>query len=466
MSKKRRCVTVRCRFVPARWVLCAALAAACAAATAQSGPLLPPRTGEPLQRAQAQQAPAAQPVEAGPGTRLQTRPLSQDGGASTAGVVLGQISPAAARLLAQSEYAAASWQACLYDALRQGLPMQVAITLCEIRLWQDDKRGWGDAGIASAVFRQPPPPPNVVGACLSGADPKRTANPYANPYATVGDKALQNLKDSINRALLQVRDPVTDATLTAELRKIDVELETREKTGKRVKDVPYIEIEIGTIELEPALETDAKSAAGGKHAGGGKQRTDPESVCLQALVQAQAFLRECQRTGWKTGACQVFQARVNRCPDPRLAYVDPGAGYACGESLDPKLVAEAYAKKCEQLTRPGPDGRNPCRPQAPEGDARAIKGAKDLCNDPKAYHTGEGCVAELLVPSPAGFQRGGSVQEVIAIATTRLGGPVFVLPKPAPAPGGPQPMPGPKPSTGPRGATTGPLLQPPPGGTR
>jgi hypothetical protein len=461
MSNKCPSVTVRCRFVPARWVICAALAAACAASAAQSGPLLPPRTGEPLQRAQPQQAPTAQPVEATPGTRLQTRPPSQQVGASPAAIAFGQISPAAARLLAQSEYAAASWQACLYDALRQGLPMQVAITLCEIRLWQDDKRGWGDAGIASAVFRQPPPAPNTFGACASGADPKLTAN----PYATVGNQTLVDLSVSISEALRQVRDRATQANLKAELRKIDLELDKRMTTGKSVPDLPRFVVTIGEIEFVP-VETDAKSAAGGKPAGGSKQRTDPDSLCAQAVAQAQAFLRECQRTGWKTGACQAFQARVKRCPDPRLAYVDPGAGYACGESADPKLVAEAYAKKCEQLARPGPDGRNPCQPQAPEGDARAIKGAKDLCNDPNAYHTGEGCVAELVVPNPAGFQRGGSVQEVLTIATTRLGGPVFVLPKPAPAPSGPQPMPGPQPSTGPRGTASGPLLQPPPGGAR
>jgi hypothetical protein len=194
--------------------------------------------------------------------------------------------------------------------------------------------------------------------------------------------------------------------------------------------------------------------------------TSPEAVCAQAVAQAQEFLRECQRTAWKTGACQVFQARMNRCPDPRLAYVDPGAGYACGESPDPKLVAEAYARRCEQLARPGPDGRNPCRPQTPTGDPLVIKGVKDLCNDPLAYHTGDGCVAPLVVPSPASLL-GGSVQEVIVIATTRFGGPIFVLPKPAPVPRGPQPMPGPQPapSPNPKGAAPA-LLQPPPAAGR
>lgn len=98
-----------------------------------------------------------------------------------------------------------------------------------------------------------------------------------------------------------------------------------------------------------------------------------------------------------------------------------------------------------------------------------------MCNDPKAYHTGDGCVVELAVPSPAGFQRGGTLQEVIAIATSRFGGPIFVLPKPAPIPRGPQPMPGP--ATGPQpkpGASIGleprpgaaqPLLTPPPVGS-
>jgi hypothetical protein len=178
-----------------------------------------------------------------------------------------------------------------------------------------------------------------------------------------------------------------------------------------------------------------------------------------AMQQASAFLRECQRTGWKTGACQVLQARLKGCADPRLVYVDPSAGYSCGEAADPKLVAEAYARRCEQLVRSGPGGPNPCRPQGAQVDGRAISGVKDLCNDPKAYNTGEGCVVDLIAPNPSGFQRGGSVQEGIAVATGRLGGPLFVLPKPPPSPRGPQPRPGPGPQTGPGGSS--PLLQGP-----
>ena len=174
-----------------------------------------------------------------------------------------------------------------------------------------------------------------------------------------------------------------------------------------------------------------------------------------AMQQASAFLRECQRTGWKTGPCQVLQARLKGCADPRLVYVDPSAGYSCGEAADPKLVAEAYARRCEQLVRSGPGGPNPCRPQGAQVDGRAISGVKDLCNDPKAYNTGEGCVVDLIAPNPSGFQRGGSVQEVIAVATGRLGGPIFVLPKPPPSPRGPQPRhgPAPGPQTGPGGSS-------------
>lgn len=230
------------------------------------------------------------------------------------------------------------------------------------------------------------------------------------------------------------------------------ELVNREETNKSVPDPKPATTSTGQSgSVKPGAKTTS-----------GAQRTSPEADCAQAVARMQEFLRECQRTGWKTGACQVFAARAKGCPDPRLAYVDPGAGYACGEAADPKLVAEAYARRCEALVRPGPDGRNPCRPQAAQLDARQLQGVKDLCNDPKAYHTGEGCVVELTAPSPAGFQRGGTVQEVIAIATSRFGGPIFVLPKPAPIPRGPQPMPGP--GTGPQpkpGASTG--LEPRPG---
>jgi hypothetical protein len=414
------------------------------------------------------------PLLQGSSQRLQARSNS------AADIAFGRISPRAAQLLARSEEAAASWQACLYDALRQGLPLSIAITLCEIRLWQDDKRGWGDAGIVNAVFKEPPPPPNVVGACGSGADPMRAGG---NAYATVGDKTLESLRDALLVATAQVIDPATKADLAQQLEAIEKELDQRAKTGNSVKDVPKIEVQVGKVELD-LVDGDAKNKSGAPRpratielltdkikvtpvqkpgdqkdakGGAGTHRTFPEADCVQAVARAQEFLRECQRTGWKTGACQVFRARQKNCPDPRLAYVDPGSGYACGEAPDPKLVAEAYAMRCEALVRLGPDGRNPCRPQAAQLDARQLQGVKDLCNDPKAYTTGEGCVVELVVPSPTSFQRGGTVQEVIAIANTRLGGPIFVLPKPAPAPRGPQPQPGPRTQGGPAGT----LLPPP-----
>lgn len=401
------------------------LLAAAPLALAQT--LLPPPK-EPLLRATPRAAPQPQQVVPGQPTRLQTRPLP--GGVG----VFGHISRRAAELLGRSEYAAASWQACIYDAVRQGIPIAVAITLCEIKLWQDDQRGWGDAGIASAVFRQPPPPPNAVGACASAADPRLAAGKLKdNPYGNVGDRTLERLLKATSEAAAREPDPAQQALLKNAARQMKNELQDREETNKAVPDpAPPV-----------APSPGPGASASGAGASDGKKATSPESVCVQALAQAQEFLRECQRTGWKTGACQTFQAREKGCPDPRLAYVDPGAGYACGDGPDPKLVAEAYARRCEQLVRFGPDGSNPCRPKAPELDVRAIKGVKDLCNDPKAYHTGEGCVVELVAPSPAGFQRGGTVQEVITIATSRLGGPIFVLPKPAPAPRGPQPMPGP-----------------------
>lgn len=398
------------------------------------------RSDEPVRLAQA-------PLLQGSSQRLQARSLS------ATDIAFGRISPRAAQLLARSEEAAASWQACLYDALRQGLPLSVAITLCEIKLWEDDKRGWGDAGIVNAVFKEPPPPPNVIGVCGSGADPTRAQN---NPYATVGDKTLASLRHALEVAAPQVKDLAARAELEKQLAAISKELDHREQTGKSVKDLK-IDVTVGKVEFLDAREK-KPPAEPPKRIAGGAHRTSPEADCVQAVARMQQFLRECQRTGWKTAACQVFRARQKNCPDPRLAYVDPGSGYACGEAPDPKLVAEAYARRCEALVRPGPDGRNPCRPQTPPLDARRLQGVKDLCNDPKALTTGEGCVVELVAPSPAGFQRGGTVQEVIAIATTRLGGPIFVLPKPAPAPRGPQPQPGPRT----QGAPAGPLLSPPP----
>jgi hypothetical protein len=88
-------------------------------------------------------------------------------------------------------------------------------------------------------------------------------------------------------------------------------------------------------------------------------------------------------------------------------------------------------------TTPGPDS-DPCSGVIGDGMAYHFsygqnKPNQPICFNPFAHTTGETCVATFTVIT--GTQKG--VDEVIAEANERLGGPIFVMPLPSnPEPGG------------------------------
>lgn len=159
------------------------------------------------------------------------------------------------------------------------------------------------------------------------------------------------------------------------------------------------------------------------------QRTSGQSTCALVVDQAVQLLMECSRVGWKSPSCDVLSSRLQGCPDPRLAYVDPELGaLACRQPVDPELVRQAWELECQKLThgdvcglQKTPDGSTPAYP---------YESTADLCRSPLARQEGEGCFAEL--PTPELNVPG--VSDIVLFAWPKFGGPPIVL-------GGPKPLP-------------------------
>lgn len=313
-----------------------------------------------------------------------------------------------AKLLAVNPDAQATMAACVADAVAQKIPLRVASTLCTIELGGVADKGFG-AGAVGSFGGRTVEPARIVSACSAGVDPKLGKE---RPYGGVGDGTLDALEKSTRDQAAKEKDPAVKGGLLAEADKMRKEFEYREETNTSVPD---------------------------------KKRTAEGGACAAVTQAARELLRECNRTAWKAAPCQELAAKMNGCPSPTLILVDPDAGYACGASADPKAVADAWRKKCEQVVKTVP-GATPCGPVAPMGgDPRLYGGGQgpNVCADPRALVEGDTCFGPLTLPKP--LQPG--VDEVIVMGS-RLGGPIVVLP-PRPKPAGPRPEPRPGPKTGP-----------------
>lgn len=163
------------------------------------------------------------------------------------------------------------------------------------------------------------------------------------------------------------------------------------------------------------------------------------SACDMVTTAAREMLRECHRNAWRSAECQELHARMNGCPDPTQILIDPDAGYVCAPAVDPALVAAAWQARCEELTTPGPDGSSPCVPPDVQGHGYILERSGDICSDPRAYVDGDSGVCVRTLEAD-GFGDP-DVRSLIEIALARFGGPIVVIPSPAPAPfplGGPK----------------------------
>lgn len=380
--------------------------------------------------------------------------------------------PLKQELVAGGKLAENTLYACLLNGLAQGLPIKRASDECATKLLEESGGG-GVGGIPGLIGgRDPFDPASVQGNCSVG-DPARgqtnSDKPVGYPgsalypwtkvggmegfgYGTYGGKGMkdENGKEYIGLTKEESQAEKKEAIDKA-LKLLDGYQKLRDQASKE-KD-PEKKAALEKMAKEKAKEwekahEEASKDPNKKEPGIPNSRTGPTSLCEQTLQAAREILFECNRTGWKTAQCQSLAAKMNHCPDPKYIYVDPEAGYSCGEKIDPKAVKDAWSARCEELIKYGPGGNNPCQVPVVTGDGRFVEGkSKDICRDPRAHVDPDSgaCIVTLEAKNPSGAGQP-SVQELIVWALDRLGGPIVVLPrvpKPEPRPGT-DPRPGPR----------------------
>lgn len=371
-----------------------------------------------------------------------------------------------------------AYYACLMNGLAQGLPLTQVSDDCATKLTAPDGSkpgagGVGGGGITLPNGGSPFDPASVSANCASG-DPRRgqtnSEKPVGYPassipgkgwtkvggmegfgYGTYGGKGMKD-EDGKEYIGLSKEESVKqkDEAIKAALKALEEYQDLRSRADKETDPAKKAELEKQAKEADKKwreAHDEASKDPNKKEPGFPNSRTAGESsACEMALQSARETLYECNRNGWKTQTCQSLQAKMNHCPDPALIYVDPDAGYSCGQAMDAEAVKDAWVQRCQEIVKYGPGGDNPCQPPKVAGNGRFVDGSgKDICLNPKAMVNPDSgvCVATLEV-SKFGQT---DINQVIVLALDKIGGPIVVLPH---TPRPPSPRPGPEPRPGPR----------------
>ena len=375
--------------------------------------------------------------------------------------------------------AESSFYSCLLSGYYQGIALAELKAKCETELAIDDEKGFGgrgggDFGSLGPGSDQWFDPASVSTACNSGnpayAGPDgQNRNIYnvpgvgpidygTNSWGGAGEcdkdgcyKGLSEAESAArkleamraaNEAILAVREANEEAAA-------DPDNAEKQKAAEEARKAADEAIDKAKADPNKEEKKDPPLVSGGSSGGGssgtGRPSGQGSSTCDEALQAAREILRECQRVGWKGGRCEQLKARLSGCADPLISFIDPESGYTCGEAIDTEALKDAYVARCREVTRPDPNGPDPCVPPTFESSGRfAHHGpGEDLCNNLVAIVDPDSpqCLRVVTIP-----RFGRSVEEVILWGLNKLGGPIVVLPTRGP---GPSPNPGPDPRPGP-----------------
>ncbi|MCI0451594.1 MAG: hypothetical protein L0Z51_04270 [Candidatus Latescibacteria bacterium] len=157
--------------------------------------------------------------------------------------------------------------------------------------------------------------------------------------------------------------------------------------------------------------------------------TEGQSLCQRVSE----FIGECNRDGWQSPDCKVFLDKLNGCLDRTVADPADPAEPCSIEPVDPEKAEEVFLLHCWGLRNPVP-GEDPCTRTisglAMEYKIRTGGGGLDPCDDPYVRHTGEDCYPTFTLVKFGEVD----INELQKWGLEKLGGPVFIIPKPAPDP--------------------------------
>jgi hypothetical protein len=367
-------------------------------------------------------------------------------------------------------FAKNSFYTCLLNGYAQGLPFKQIQADCENKLGYADQKGFGrgdllgDFGRKNNAFD----PSKVSGACNAGdpglgkgsvvdgvgntqwnyADGRHIdwgKNSWGGKDKCDADGCYKGLKEDDSRE--QKNQAIKDYD-KARQEWLDAEDEAKANPQDAAKRAEANRLKkVADEKAEKAMKDPNKKDPPPPAK---KPSTHPVgpggSPCEQALEDAREFLGECQRTGWAHSSCQSFLDKMKSCPEPELIYVDPDAGYACRQKVDPEAFKQAWVDRCHELKRPVPGGPDPCAPPEVDRFGRFVTPGSPVsfCGDPLAHIDPDSpdCLGTLTIQ-----QFAPNAQTLLVWGLNKLGGPIVVLTNPKPQPGdGPTPKPpGPKP---------------------
>ena len=158
--------------------------------------------------------------------------------------------------------------------------------------------------------------------------------------------------------------------------------------------------------------------------------TEGQSLCQQISE----FVGECNRDGWTNPDCKAFLDKMNGCLDGTVADPADPAEPCSIPPVDAETAKEVFLLHCWALKKPVP-GEDPCSKNIPGlafvYQIRTGAGGLDPCNDPHVRHTGEDCYPTFTLVK---FDEV-DINELQKWGLDKLGGPIFIIPKPAPEPG-------------------------------
>lgn len=334
-------------------------------------------------------------------------------------------------LSANSQGLAAQIRECMKQATAQGLSIKVAIKQCgyiELKLPASSGISIGDVLISAGRGH------SVGEAACKGT----SANPMLATDPTDGDSPIFQKPSSLidaQQGFDNAKDKFADWAL------LDMELNDSCGSGKTSACVAllYQETALNLIlaeinyygqEIKKYTGSDPSKVGGGK----GRPTAEAESSCQRVSE----FIGSCNRVGWSSNECKLFNSKLKKCADPTIALTDGDPPTNCElPAADEKQKKKIALFICSLKTRPaGPDS-NPCEKVNIEGDVdifRYGKGIAPGCNDPQALTTGEDCIQTLEVSSFGRKEIKDIIKEIKEFGD-RVGGPVVIFPT------GPKPWP-------------------------
>lgn len=327
-----------------------------------------------------------------------------------------------------------SFNACVWEKVRQGVPVGTAVDLCN------------DLAPAVDTAREVDVP-DLLGADKVGIGTMNCGmvaiDPRAKGAGTASVADLARIQDQIFQIQMRIRyREWRQQHIPGAAKEEDLETKNAED-----EDVLWYLHELlremaEADRSEPGDYPEPTPGDDGYAAVAGEDMSDCE--------RANEFIGECNRDGWRSPDCRAFLSKLSKCADPALIFTDPDAPAPCDMpgvgSKAPDSVKDIMLVRCSSKKRYGPD-QNPCDPIGIVGTQytyflNPTDNPAQPCGNPYTRTTGEDSCTPSFTLTVFGEI---DIQNLAREGLKTLGGPIFFVPVPK---GTDVPGPKPRPTEG------------------